>query len=98
MAFYSVATFAGPSLGPIMGAYTAINVGWRYIFVEVRINILAHSLINVVHDAETDKKILILIAHGFLCYPMRHSLFPVSRNLPPYIDKTTRHLSPSLNG
>ncbi|KAM0754769.1 MFS general substrate transporter [Meredithblackwellia eburnea MCA 4105] len=33
MAFYSVATFAGPALGPVIGSFTASRLNWRYTFV-----------------------------------------------------------------
>lgn len=33
MAFYSVATFAGPALGPIVGSFSSIHWNWRAEFV-----------------------------------------------------------------
>ncbi|KAK4703624.1 hypothetical protein P7C70_g2592, partial [Phenoliferia sp. Uapishka_3] len=33
MSFYSVATFSGPSLGPIIGSFSASRAGWKYNFI-----------------------------------------------------------------
>jgi len=33
MSYYSVATFAGPALGPVIGSFVADRLGWRYVFI-----------------------------------------------------------------
>ncbi|GAA6002243.1 hypothetical protein JCM10207_003143 [Rhodosporidiobolus poonsookiae] len=33
MAFYSLATFAGPALGPIVGSFAAIRINWHWAFI-----------------------------------------------------------------
>ncbi|KAI5481696.1 carnitine O-acetyltransferase [Pseudohyphozyma bogoriensis] len=33
MSYYSVATFAGPAVGPVLGSFAAARIGWEYVFV-----------------------------------------------------------------
>ncbi|KAI5480759.1 MFS multidrug transporter [Pseudohyphozyma bogoriensis] len=53
LAWFSVATFAGPAVGPVMGSFSAARIDWRYPFIFLTIISAVILLITVLSCPET---------------------------------------------
>jgi DHA1 family multidrug resistance protein-like MFS transporter len=59
MAYYSVATFSGPALGPIIASFASVHLGWKWAFIIPSILSSATLVALVIGCPETYSPVLL---------------------------------------